>query len=47
MNAKNDESEYLTLDQASKFLQFSQPTFCNWGKNGTLKDFRAGVHKFV
>lgn len=45
MNAKNDEPEYLTLAQASKFLQVSQPTLRNWDKNGTLKAIRIGVRK--
>jgi len=45
MNAKNDEPEYLTLAQASKFLQVSQPTLRNWDRNGTLKAFRLGTRK--
>lgn len=45
MNAKNDEPEYLTLAQASKFLQVSQPTLRNWDRNGTLKANRIGARK--
>lgn len=45
MNTKNDEPEYLTLAQASKFLQVSQPTLRNWDRNGTLKAFRLGGRK--
>lgn len=45
MNTKNDEPEYLTIAQASKFLQVSQPTLRNWDKSGILKAFRLGTRK--
>lgn len=45
MNAKNDEPEYLTIVQASKFLQVSLNTLRNWDKDGTLKAFRIGNRK--
>lgn len=45
MNIKTDEHEYLTLAQASKFLQVSQNTLRNWDRNGTLKAFRLGNRK--
>jgi len=45
MNTKTDEHEYLTLAQASKFLQVSQNTLRNWDRNGTLKAFRLGNRK--
>ena len=45
MNDKTNEPEYLTLAQASKFLQVSQNTLRNWDRNGTLKAFRLGTRK--
>lgn len=45
MNTRNNEPEYLTLVQASKFLQVSQNTLRNWDRNGTLKAFRLGTRK--
>ena len=45
MNSKTDEPEYLTLAQASKFLQVSQNTLRNWDRDGLLKAFRLGTRK--
>lgn len=45
MNNKTDEPEYLTIAQASKFLQVSQNTLRNWDKKKVLVAFRLGTRK--
>lgn len=45
MSIDKHEPEYLTLAQASKFLQVSQPTLRNWDRNGILKAYRLGTRK--
>lgn len=45
MNDKNNEPEYFTIAQASKFLQVSQNTLRNWDRDGILKAFRLGTRK--
>lgn len=47
MNDKTDELEYLTIAQASKFLQVSQNTLRNWDRDGILKAFRLGTRKVM
>ena len=42
LSKKNNEDEYLTRKEASKFLKVSLPTISDWSEKGIIKAKRIG-----